>query len=327
MDRNPVFLYYDPHPVHELMANYVSAEFVQCETGGPLARIQAGAGHNFEDRPVLLEGGVPLLEGAALSMLGRSGPLVALGADSTYHDLVDPMPGRSRASRLAHRVGLRAVDGTLAVSERIATLAEQYSGGPVQVTHPFVTADRYDELRDVSPDLGEDRILCVGKYREKNGQDRLVEAIRTSATEVEATFVGPDTEDIEASSDRVETLGFVDEDRLVDLYGSVGLVVFPATVGAFPVTTLEGLVAGVPVLTNGRVGTGTLVRGVHPRLAVEPDPAELASALDWYFDLSRSKRQTLGDRARGYGTGFDEETGLDGFASSFDALLEEIETR
>lgn len=327
IDSEPVFLYYDPHPVHERMADRVDAEFVQCETGGPLARVRAGASHDFGDRPVILEGGVPLLEGAALDALGDSGPLVALGADSTYHDLVDPMPGRSRAGRLAHRVGLRAVDGTLAVSERIATLAERFSGGPVRVAHPFVTADRYAALRDVHPDLDSSRVLCVGKYRDKNGQDRLVEAMRRADADVTVTFAGPVTERLDGAADGVEGLGFVEEERLVDLFDSAALFAFPATVGAFPVATLEGLTAGLPVLTNQRVGTGTLSRGVHPRLAVRPDPDEIAAALDWYVALDAAERRDLSERARGYGAGFDEETGLDGFETAFERLLADMETR
>lgn len=319
----PVFLYYDPHPVHERMAESVDAEFVKCETGGSLTRIWAGATHDFGDRPVLLEGGVPLLEGAALRALGNAGPLVALGADSTYHDLVDPLLDRSRASRVAHRVGLWAVDGTLAVSERIATLAERFSGAPVRICHPFVGADRFDALRHVDPTLNGERVLCVGKYREKNGQDRLLEAVQQADTEVTLTFVGPETESLDSAT--AEGLGFVDEDRLVDLYESAALFAFPATVGAFPVATLEAFVAGLPVLTNGRVGTGTLVRGVHPRLAVTPDPNKLAERLDWYFDLEPAERRTLSDRARGYGVGFAEETGLDGFQWALHDLLSEME--
>lgn len=321
--EEPIFLYYDPHPVHERMAESVDAEFVQCETGGPMNRIRAGATHDFGDRPVLLEGGVPLLEGAALRALGNAGPLVALGADSTYHDLVDSLPDRTRASRIAHRVGLFAVDGTLAVSERIATLAERFSGNPVRVCHPFVQADLFDALRKVEPTLNGERVLCVGKYRKKNGQDRLVEAVQQADTDLTLTFVGPDTESLDG--EYAEGLGFVDEDRLVDLYESAALFAFPAIVGAFPVATLEALVAGLPVLANGRVGTGTLVRGVHPRLAVTPKPSELADRLDWYFNLESERRYTLSERARGYGGGFTEETGLEGFQLALQELLAELE--
>lgn len=323
-DPQPVFLYYDPHPVHEKMADRVGAEHVQCETGGARARVRAGRRHDFGDRPVLLEGGVPLVEGAALKLLGRSGPIVALAADSTYHDLVASLPNQTRASRLAHRVGLRFVDGTLAVSERIATLAARFSGGPVRVAHPFVERDRHETLGDLSPTLEGTRVLCVGKYRAKNGQDVLSEAVAHVETDVTVDFVGPDTEEI-APADGVRTHGFVSEERLLELYDEAALVAFPALAGAFPVTTLESLCAATPVVTTPAVGTATLVRGVHGRLLADPRPAAVAEAIDWFFSLPEQRRAELAERARGYGVGFSEEAGLEAFEHSVARLLEDID--
>lgn len=318
----PVFLYYDPHPVHEKMASYVDAEMVQCETGGPAARVAAGRSHDFDDRPVLLEGGVPLAEGAVLQLLGTSGPVVALGADATYHDIVDPLPGRTRSGRLAHRLAQRFVDGTLAVSDQIATIAERVTDSPVRVAHPFVEAERYDALRSLSPTADGSKILCVGKYRRKNGQDVLRDAVDHVEAAVTVEFVGPDTEAI-PDSGPIRAHGFVSDRRLIELYEEASLVVFPALAGAFPVNTLEALCAGTPVVTTRHVGTATLVRGIHGRLVTDPRPRALAAAVDWFFSLSTERRLTLANRAREFGSGFSEESGLEAFAHQFAALLED----
>ncbi|MXR20233.1 glycosyltransferase family 4 protein [Halobacterium bonnevillei] len=323
MQPKPVFLYYDPHPVHEKMADYVGAEIIQCETGSPIDRIRAGVSHDFGDRPVVLEGGVPLAEGAVLNMLGTSGPVIALGADSTYHDIVDPMPSRGRTSRFTHRFAQRFVDGTLAVSERIATIAERFTDGPVRVAHPFIEAERYSSLRELNPSLDGTRILCVGKYREKNGQDVLVDAMARVKADISVDFVGPDTTEI-TETDKITTHGFVSQQRLVELFESAALMVFPAPVGAFPVATLEGLCAGLPVVTTPGVGTATLVRGVNGRLVADPTPVDVANAIDWYFSLPTERRTELGRRAANYGSGFDEETGLDSFAFQLTNLLGDL---
>lgn len=323
IEPQPVFLYYDPHPVHEKMASYVGAEMVQCETGSPIARIRAGRKHDFGERPVILEGGVPLAEGAVLKALGTSGPVIALGADSTYHDIVDPMPDRSRVSRWTHQFAQRFIDGTLAVSERIATIAERYTDGPVRVAHPFVEAERYAALRSIEPTLDGSRILCVGKYRRKNGQDILVEAFDEVDADVSVDFVGPDTKQIDESS-AVNTHGFVTEKRLLELFEESSLMVFPAPVGAFPVATLEGLCAGLPVLSTPGVGTATLIRAVDGRLVADPEPATLARSIDWYFSRPNNERMELGRRAAGYGSGFDEESGLAAFAYELRNLLEDL---
>ncbi|WP_160168013.1 glycosyltransferase family 4 protein [Haloterrigena salina] len=319
----PVFLYYDPHPVHEKMASYLDAEMVQCETDGAFARIRAGRSHDFGNRPVILEGGVPLVEGAALKLLGSSGPVIALGADSTYHDIRNPMTGRTATSRLAHRFAQRFVDGTLAVSERIATIAAELTNEPTRVTHPFVEANRYEELRSLDPSLDGTRILCLGKYRRKNGQDVLVDALSNVGLDCTVDFVGPDTEQIEGP-EAVNTHGFVSEAKLVDLFESAALMVFPAPAGAFPVATLEALCAGLPVVTTPGVGTATLVRGVHGRFVADADPTAIAVAIDWYFSLSENKREQFSTLASGYGAGFNEASGLKAFAYEYGNLLADI---
>lgn len=323
LDPSPVFLYFDPHPVHEKMASYVGAEAVQCDTGAPSSRVRSAWSHDFGDRPVLLEGGVPLFEGAVTDLLGNCGPVIALGADSTYDDLVSPLPNRSRASRFAHRVSQFVVDGTLAVSERIATIAERYAGPPVRIVHPFVEDGRRQRLRGVEPDLGGSRVLCVGKYRDKNGQDLLRAAIERVDADVTVDFVGPDTESIE-DGEGVRTHGFVSEKRLVELFDAAALSVFPAPVGAFPVATLEALCAGLPVVVTPRIGTATLVRGIHGRLVADPTPAALAESIDWYFGLAAEKRRTLADRAEGVGSGFTEDDGLEAFRHAFVGILDDL---
>lgn len=333
----PVLLHYDPHPVHRKMGEAIGAEFVQCRTGGLRDRVRGALDHDFGDRTVVLEGGVPLLEGAVAKLAGNVGRLVALGADATYHDVVDPLPFRDRRSRLAHRAALRFVDGTIAVSDRIAAVAERF-GGPARVAHPFVHEDRFDALGDVEPDLAGSEVLCLGKYRPKNGQDLLVEALSRVEADVTVHFVGADTDDIPAGDGSADDLGsgdpaagtdyvahgFVDEDELLERFAASALLVFPALAGAFPVATLEGLRAGLPVVTTSVVGTAATVRPVSARLVADPDPASVAAAVDWYFSLDPDRRAALSARARRVGSQFDEETGLDSFVHQYETLLEQL---
>ncbi len=318
----PVMLHYDPHPVHRKMGEAIGAEFVQCRTGGVADRVRGARSRDFGDRTVVLEGGVPLLEGVVAKLAGRAGRLVALGADATYHDAVDPLPFRDRKSRLAHRAALRFVDGTIAVSDRIAAIAERY-GGPARVAHPFVHAERYDALGEVEPDLAGTEVLCLGKYRPKNGQDLLVDALDRVDADATVHFVGADTKAI-PEGDGYVAHGFVDEAELLERFRSSALLVFPARAGAFPVATLEGLRAGLPVVTTSVVGTATTVRPVSARLVAEPDAASLAAAIDWYFSLDEDRRAALSARARRAGSQFDEETGLDSFVHQYETLVEQL---
>jgi hypothetical protein len=78
-----VFLYNDPHPVHERMANAIDAEFIECSKGGPFSRLKSGFSRDFGDRPVLIERVVPLLEVGCLALGGDSGPIIELAADAS----------------------------------------------------------------------------------------------------------------------------------------------------------------------------------------------------------------------------------------------------
>lgn len=322
-DVDPVFLYYDPHPVHRKMADAIGAEYVQCRTGGVRDRVAGALGHDLGDRPVLLEGGVPLLEGAVARLARRTGPLVALGADSTYHDVVDPLPYRTRAERLAHRVSLWFVDGTLAVSDDIAAIARRLSGGPARVAHPFVHEERFERLGEIEPDLASTDVLCLGKLRPKNGQRLLLEALEGVDADVTVHFVGADTDEL-PEGDRHVAHGFVEESELLELFARSALMVFPARSGAFPVATLEAMRAGLPVVLTSVCGTASVYRAVSTRLVADPDPASVAAAVDWYFSLPVERRRELGERSRRVGSQFDEATGLDSFVTQFERLMEDL---
>ena len=316
---DPVFLYNDPHPVHERMANAIDAEFIECSKGGPFDRLKSGFSREFGNRPVLIEGGVPLLETGFLGLSGSSGPIIELAADASLIDIADPISGRPFHERLAHRFGEQYVDATLAVSDYLAAYARRYDR-PVSVIHPFVEADRFDKLHALEPGGDGETILCVGKYRHKNGQDVLRDAMRNLDDGLTAHFVGPDTEQIRGG-DRVESHGFVELDRFYDLMDRAELMVYPARVGAYPVAVLEALLAGTPVLTSPYVGNADLVRAVHPDFVVEPEPTPVAEGI-----LGARERALAndGNRAKTIAEQFDESAYIADFEKRFNEVVAQV---
>lgn len=305
----PVFLYNGPHPVHDRMATAIDAEYVECSKGGVLDRLRAGFGHRFEGRPVLIEGGVPLLETGFMGIFGESGPVIELAADATLIDLETPLENRPTHERLAHRFGSRYVDATIAVSDYIAGFARR-RGRPTAVSHPFVEDEKYENLVDLDVGGDGETILCIGKYRYKNGQDILVEAME-DVDGYMAHFVGPDTDDIEESQN-VQTHGFVDTDVFYQMVSRADLMVYPARAGAYPVAVLEALVGGTPVITSPYVGNADLIRSIHPRLVCEPD--QTAEAIQWAIDQDLTE---FGKQAREVGRGFREEPHIESFIQHF----------
>lgn len=316
MPVEPVFLYNDPHPVHERMARRIDAEFVECAKGGALDRLRSALSRSFDDRPVLIEGGVPLVEAGVLGLLRRAGPIVELAADATLIDLASPLPGRPRHERLAHRFGETQVDATLAVSDAIATLARRYDR-PVGVVHPFVLEEKYRRLVDLAPGGDGETLLCIGKRVPKNGQDVLERAMTEVGWPGTAHFVGAGTDGIVDGS-QIRGHGFVELDQFVELLDRAELLVFPARVGAYPVAILESLVAATPVLTSPYVGNADLVRALDPGFVTEPEPAAVASAIDWAMDRDLAAD---GRQARTIGRGFTADRQLPAFENRFNEIV------
>jgi glycosyltransferase involved in cell wall biosynthesis len=315
----PVFLYNDPHPVHEKMAERIDAEFVECSKDGALGRLRSGLGREFRGRPVLIEGGVPLFETAFMSLFRRCGPVIELAADATLIDIATPLEGRPARERLAHRFGEQFVDATITVSDYIAAYARSYDR-PVEVVHPFVEAERYEKLSALEPGGDDETLLCVGKYRNKNGQDILRDAMAQVDGRT-AHFVGPDTEKIDDSVAGVEAHGFVDLDKFYDLFDRADLMIYPARVGAYPVAVLEALVAETPVVTTPYVGNVDLVRSIDPGFVTDPDPRKLVDTITWAID-----RDIVADgrRCRAIGQGFKETSHLREFENRFNKVLSKI---
>ncbi|MFB6234047.1 MAG: glycosyltransferase family 4 protein [Halopenitus sp.] len=318
---NPVFLYNDPHPVHEKMATEIDAEFVECAKGGVLDRMNAGLSHDFGERPLLIEGGVPLFEAGFIGLSNDSGPIIELAADGTLIDIATPLEGRPAHERLAHRFGERYVDATMAVSDYIAAFARRYDR-PVEVIHPFIEDRRFSELKKLNPGGDGETVLCIGKYRHKNGQDILLEAMNEVSENITTHFIGPDTDEI-SSQKGVEGHGFVELSQFYDLLDDASLMVFPARVGAYPVAVLEALVSGTAVITSPYVGNADLVRAVNPGFVTKPKPNAVAEGICWAMNRDLEED---GRRAREIGNAFQEKHYIDDFVKRFNKVLSRVRT-
>jgi glycosyltransferase involved in cell wall biosynthesis len=98
--------------------------------------------------------------------------------------------------------------------------------------------------------------------------------------------------------DRVTMRGFVTDDELVELYAnSLGVCYLPFDED-YGYVTLEGMLAGKPVVVANDAGGATeLIEHDSEGLVVEPDPRAIAAALDDLY-AHRARAQTMGERGR-----------------------------
>jgi glycosyltransferase involved in cell wall biosynthesis len=117
-------------------------------------------------------------------------------------------------------------------------------------------------------------------------------------------------------------LGVLHDDiSLALLYAAADVFIQTSLADNLPLTVMEAMACGTPVVSVDVGGTGDLVRdGETGRLVPRRDPAEFAAALDWIL-TDRERRERLGTAARNL---IERECALDMQARRYARLYEEI---
>lgn len=317
-------LYYGKiHHAHEAMGEAVGADFVQVDAGGPLSRIRAARKLDLDDRPVIIEGGIPLFQSAWMDVFDHCGPIIHLAADEALMNIFNRLDHYTLKDRFAHGWAHRHVDAVLAVSPRLASEARVFGTEHVKVIHPFPDEWKWNALVDNEPKLDSNRILAVGSNRPKNNLRMLNSVGKACESDIVFDVVGPDTDGIK-DTEHVVGHGFVEQEQFIELFAESQAFVLPAVSQPFPVSTLEALVAGLPPFVTDETGTSPFIRKVHPKLVQNNTPAAFARAFDWYTSLPTAEKEVISERTRRMGTFFDRETGKETFAEAYEQIMEEI---
>lgn len=193
-----------------------------------------------------------------------------------------------------------------AIAETPATRLRTYNGLAAGVLYP---PPRLASRLRPGPYGG--YVLSVGRIESVKRVDLLAAAMASVDTSIRLVVAGTGTdrarvERIAAErgvADRVDFLGAVDDERLIELYAGALAVLYPPYEEDFGYVTLEAFLARKPVVTATDSG-GPLefvVDGVSGRVC-PPEPEAFADAIN---DLARDRRRAadLGDagyeRARG----------------------------
>jgi glycosyltransferase involved in cell wall biosynthesis len=195
----------------------------------------------------------------------------------------------STYERTLGRTVVRSSDRLIAVSDAVARHAVGLGARPETVR----TIANGVDVRRFRPGTGRDdgavRIACVGRLIFNKGPQYLIEAapqILGAHPEAEFVFVGdgPLRADLEARarrlgiSDRVTFLGTRPD--VADILQTCDILARPSLLEGMPLTVLEAMACGLPVVATPVSGTAELVRDGESGLFVRPaDPASLARAI------------------------------------------------
>lgn len=194
----------------------------------------------------------------------------------------------SASSARLKRLVEHRLDAHVAVGERTARLIEQSTGlppGSIRTIHHGV-----DPVPAVSTDRPEEpTIINVARHDPVKGVDLLLDAVALIERPVKLVLVGEGTETPAlvaqarglGIADRVEFRGSTwGGTSAAGIMGSFDLFVLPSRLEGFPVTVVEAMLAGIPVVATD-VGSvrEQLTDGETGWIVAPEDPPGLAGAI------------------------------------------------
>jgi glycosyltransferase involved in cell wall biosynthesis len=206
-----------------------------------------------------------------------------------------------RSDRL-HRVGIfmedlaiQAADRLLAASHSIAELTAARTGSPLDLTDVVegaVDTEFFAPSPEPRPGREQTQLLFVGNVVANKGVWTVLDAFLRLAPEhprLSLVLAGSVDEVIDKEvraraahaglADRVTLLGFVEHDRLPELYRSADLLVVPSHYeGGLGMVYLEAMACGLPVIAGAAGGAAEAVAPEQTGVLLESTHAEEAAA-------------------------------------------------
>lgn len=217
----------------------------------------------------------------------------------------DGSPDHREAARLIREMDNRALAECrqrFTIAGNPANRLRQFNGVDARVLYPPPPLDgRYR-----AGDCG-DYVFTVGRLDKVKRHDLVIRAIAQTRTPIRARIAGsgPDRDKLErlidqlGVRDRVELLGRVDDDRLIELYAGSLAVVYAPYDEDYGYVTIEAFKSGKPVLTADDSG-GVLEfveDGRNGFICPSGAPQAFAAHLDTLY-RERSRARELGEAGR-----------------------------
>jgi len=216
----------------------------------------------------------------------------------------------------------KSIDAGIAVSELVKEYVLQLNPDiKVEVVHPYITNEKYYDLIKISPNLETHNILCIGNPRLYKGLDILIEAFSIVKNEIkDANLFIRSSWFRHKSVNGVKFLDFMP--KLSSIFKNVSLYVQSSRFDPFPVSVLESMLSGIPLVITNMVGSRDIVKEFGEDFIRNVDAEDLAEGILKYFDLSLSKKEEISKKAKKVASYFNEINCVKKFRDRFLKILE-----
>lgn len=213
---------------------------------------------------------------------------------------IESVPFRLIARNLARHADVVVSEGGKLT--RLLTDVVGADPGRVVVLPNGVSPAYVEAGRQAGLEREHNTLLFVGRLEYNKGLAVLLEAL-AQLDHKDARLVvigdGPLRARLQRRADsRVQWLGRVSDDVLLQWYHRAGVLVFPTLYEGMPTVILEAMCARLPIIATDVGAIDTMVTSENGWLLPPGDSHALAEALRQFLSLSVDEKRPLGDRSR-----------------------------
>ncbi len=225
-------------------------------------------------------------------------------------DIDNYYPFEPKIGRDFIKSSLRKCDRVIAVSHESARQLQEIDRQlKISVIPNAMDTSAFRERNSTAESSFDDpiRILFVGAIGKLKGEKDLIAALARVRNEIPETLVsilGYGAEDLAAEctaqgiADLIEHLGPVSMDDRIAFYERSDIFVLPTYAEAMPMSVIEAMAAGLPVITTAVGGIPELIEHDIEGLLHEPGDITALALQIKQLANDRTKRNSLGTRAR-----------------------------
>ena len=218
-------------------------------------------------------------------------------------------------------------------------MAHEFASSVLKKKLPFhfntflgVPSERFLSLKNIKPDLTSTVIIVVAngpaEFRAHyKGLDLMIEAFNIALQkndQLKLLILGNWSADVveklvdTATKEKIHFKGNVSsvEDYLV----TASLCLHCSRGDAFPTSTLETMMAGIPTVVSEWTGTKEVVEKIDIRFIVPNDPEVIASRMLWYFGLSIEERLEISAKCRLTASAYTQENAVKHYQDTFEHI-------
>lgn len=225
----------------------------------------------------------------------------------TLRSIIERLMGRFVSYPIELKL-LKRADMITTVSHSVAQELKEYGVDPNEVT---VIANGVDEnlFTPTQNKIGERYILFTGRLGYRKGLFDLIECGRHICKEyTDVSFVIPGKGNLldklqkrvkeMGLQERFKFLGYVNREKLIQLYQNATVYVMPSHYEGLPTVLLEAMACGLPVVATAVSGNLDVVSDGENGILIPPkEPKKMADAISMLLDDDKTRRR-LGESAR-----------------------------